>query len=78
MADDERDLFPLHYVFLRRINSQLTQFKRAWNRHPLRTCNGLSPLELFRGLLSSSVEWQTEICTGLRVDEASYGVDESE
>lgn len=30
------------------------------------------------GLLSSSVEWQTEICAGLTVDEDSYGVDESE
>jgi len=78
-VDNERDLFSLHYVFLPRINSQLTQFQSAWNRHPLRTCNGLSPLELFnRGLLSSSVEWQTEICTGLRVNEDSYGVDEYE
>ena len=73
--NDNYDLYALHYVFLPRINSQLTQFVRAWNRHPLRTEGGLSPLELWsRGLLSSSSEWQDEICTGLTHDD-SYGVE---
>ena len=73
--DDDHDLFALHFVFLPRINSQLTQFASAWNRHPLRTESGLSPLQLWsRGLLSSSSEWQEDVCSGLAADEL-YGTD---
>ena len=39
--------FSLQYVFLPRINAQLVQFVNAWNRHPLRTENGLTPSLLF-------------------------------
>ena len=71
----EEDLFALNYVFLPRINHQLFQFANAWNRHPLRTENGLSPLQLWnRGLLSASIEFQSEICNGMVVDE-DYGID---
>ena len=79
-VDDDYDLFALHFVFLPRINSQLMQFVRAWNRHPLRTEGGLSPLQLWsRGLLSSSLEWQNEICSGLTLnDENLYGIETGE
>ena len=74
--DSEEDLFALHFVFQPRINCQLTQFVNAWNRHPLRTENGLIPLQLWnRGLLSSaSPQWQDEIAEGLMVSD-DYGVE---
>ena len=76
-ANDDHDLFAVHYTFLPRINSQLNQFASAWNMHPLRTEGGLSLLQLWtRGLLSSSSEWQNEIGTSLTVDENFYGVEQ--
>ena len=63
------------YVFLPRINNQLRQFVSAWNNHPLRTENGLTPLQLFnRGILSASVDLQADIASGLAVDD-DFGVD---
>ena len=74
-GDCEKDMFALHYVFLPRINNQLRQFVSAWNNHPLRTENGLTPLQLFnRGILSASVELQADIASGLAVDD-DFGVD---
>ena len=74
-VDTDEDLFALHFVFLPRINNQLTQFVNAWNRHPMRTESGLSPLQLWnRGLLSASSQFQDEIASGLTVDD-DYGVD---
>ena len=32
---DEKDLFSLHYVYLPRINKQLSLFQRAWDCKPL-------------------------------------------
>lgn len=73
--DIDEDLFALHYVFLPRINIQLSKFADAWNRHPLRTEGGLSPLQLWhRGLLSGSSQFQEEIASGLTVD-GDYGID---
>lgn len=73
-VDKDSDLFALHYVFVPRINTQLTQFKNAWNRHPLRTEGGLSPEQMWnRGLLSAAPQWQEEISSGL-VSE-NYGVE---
>ena len=73
--DYDGDLFSLHYVFLPRINAQLLQFVNAWNRHPLRTENGLTPLQLWnRGLLSASTQFQNDIAIGLSVGD-DYGVD---
>ena len=69
------DLYALHYVFLPRINSDLTQFLSAWNHHPMRTEHGLSPLVLWqRGMLSAAPQWQQEILDGFRVP-ADYGID---
>ena len=65
-VDCEKDMFALHYVFLPRINNQLTQFVNAWNRHPLHTENGLTPLQLWhRGLLTASAQLQHDIADGL-------------
>ena len=73
----DEDLFALHYVFLPRINHQLTQFANAWNHHPLRSENSLSPLQLWnRGLLTGSEEVQSEICQGLQMVDDDYGVDD--
>ena len=70
--DCEKDLFGVHYDFLPRINSQLAQFVSAWNRNPLRTESGLSPLQLFhRGI---PPQFQEDIASGLSVGD-DYGVD---
>ena len=67
-GDCEKDMFALHYVFLPRINTQLHQFVSAWNNHPLRTENGLTPMQLFsRGIISASEEFQADIASGLLV-----------
>ena len=69
------DMFSLLFVFLPRLNVQLTQFADAWNMHPLRTENCLSPMQLWdRGLLSAAAHWQEEISAGLTV-QADYGVE---
>ena len=69
------DLYSLHYVFLPRINSHLSQFLAAWNHHPLRTEHGLTPLQLWqRGVFCASPQWQHEILEGFRVP-ADYGID---
>ena len=55
-VDNNIDLFSLQFVFIPRINAQLDLFASAWNNHPIRTENGLSPLQLWtRGLLRSSI-----------------------
>ena len=68
----------MHYDFLPRINSQLAQFVSAWNRNPLRTESGLSPLQLFhRGIppqFPASPQFQEDIASGLSVGD-DYGVD---
>ena len=48
---NEVHLFCLQYVFLPRINMQLSRFVEGWNHHPLRTERGLSPMQLWtRGM----------------------------
>ena len=63
------------HIFLLRINAQLVQFVNAWNRHSLRTENGLTPSQLSNtgGLLSASTQFQNEIASGLAVSN-EYGV----
>ena len=74
-VDRDMDLFALQYVFIPRINVQLTQFASAWNNHSLRTENNLTPLQLWtRGLLSPSPTVQEEILEGLIVGD-DYGVE---
>ena len=70
----DEELFALQYVFLPRINHQLTQFANAWN--PLRSENGLGPLQLWnRGLLAGSEEVEGEILQRLQIVDDDYGVD---
>ncbi|XP_041843875.1 uncharacterized protein LOC121641664 [Melanotaenia boesemani] len=50
--DNEMHLWALHYVFLPRINRDLTEFAQQWNNHGLRTERHQSPLQVFvRGCL---------------------------
>ena len=46
-AENESDLFCLHYVFIPRINASLEGFRRAWNYHPLSTEGNSSPIQLY-------------------------------
>lgn len=65
---NEIHLFALHYVYLPRINSSLSEFQRQWNHHGIRTENHQTPLTL----------WHTNIQSGsdiLAVNENSYGID---
>ena len=47
----EIDLFALHYVFIPRLNLQLSRFVEGRNNHSLRTEHGLSPKQLWTRLL---------------------------
>ena len=61
------DLYALRFVFLPRINSDLSQFLSTWN-HPMRTEHEISPLVLWQqGMLSAELQWQQEILDGFRV-----------
>lgn len=74
---NEADLFSLHYVFIPRINVQLSQFLNAWNHHPLRTEHGLSPLQLWhQGMQAADQRWQQDIMDGFNVP-SDYGVESS-
>jgi hypothetical protein len=45
----------LQYVFVPRINRALEQFRNMWNNHPMRTCNSLSPVQMWgRGVLEAA------------------------
>ena len=46
-CDNSLHLFALQYVYTPRINSSLTAFQHAWNRHSLRTAASLSPIQLW-------------------------------
>ena len=51
----DKHLFCLRYVYLPRINMQLSRFIEGWNNHPLRTERGLTPSQLWiRGLCIAS------------------------
>ena len=69
---NEADLFPLHYVFLPRINSSLATFTSAWNNHPLSTENYLTPLQINRAYSQGSQLFD-EV-----VDPDLYGYDPNE
>lgn len=51
---DEVDLFALHFVFLPRLNHQLSTFKEAYCRHKLRTEQNHTPFQLWtQGILAT-------------------------
>lgn len=50
--DNEMHLWALHYVYLPRLNRDLSDFINQWNNHGLRTERHMSPLQIFvRGCL---------------------------
>ena len=69
-ADNDSDLFCLHYIFLPRINSSLKTFKFAWNNHPLSTEGNRSPLQLYTGGSIGNPLFDEEI------DLETYGIDQ--
>lgn len=46
-ADNDADLFCLHYIYIPRVNASLDRFKLTWNNHPLPTEGNKSPLQLY-------------------------------
>ncbi|XP_057217742.1 uncharacterized protein LOC130571067 [Triplophysa rosa] len=58
--DNEMHLWALHYVFLPRINRDLTAFTRQWNNHGLRTERHQTPFQIFvRGCLEQQGQSST-------------------
>lgn len=56
-ANNEVELFCLHYIFIPRLNLQLNRFIESWNDHHLRTENGLSPNQMWlRGMCEPTFE----------------------
>ena len=46
-------LFCLHYSYLPKINKVLTQSCAGWNNHPMSSCKGKTPLQMFVGGINS-------------------------
>ncbi|XP_029524555.1 UV excision repair protein RAD23 homolog [Oncorhynchus nerka] len=61
--NNEVYLWPLHFVFLPRVNRDLAVFASQWNRHGLRTDQRQSPLQLF---VSGSLAMQRANRTAVR------------
>ncbi|XP_052321351.1 UV excision repair protein RAD23 homolog [Oncorhynchus keta] len=61
--NNEVYLWALHFVFLPRVNRDLTVFASQWNRHGLRTAQRQSPLQLF---VSGSLAMQRANLTAVR------------
>ena len=82
-ANNEQDLFCLHYVFLPRINNSLNLFHSAWNNHRMRMEGNKSPNQLYtQGMLrlfGSNLTAVRDIFDSqpIHVDEEWYGVDET-
>lgn len=52
-AEDDTDLFCLHYVYKPRINKAINLFTQGWNHHKLRTEHNRTPMQLYtEGMLS--------------------------
>ena len=69
-AHDERDLFPLHYVYKPAIQAPLDEFISQWNYHGLRTMRSMYPLALwYSEMVANGVE---DVDVG---DISLYGVD---
>ena len=46
-ADNEVQMFCLHYVFMQQINHALQRFTNAWNNHSLSSERNLLPMQLW-------------------------------
>lgn len=56
---NDMELFCLHYVYIPRINRHLCDWVNAWDRHPLSTEAGRTPVQLWIGGLVSSGQMAT-------------------
>ena len=67
--NSNRDMFSLHYVYLSVINRSLSQFREAYNNHPVRTCRNRSPYQMWSsGILSRSNRNETGVRSALHED----------
>lgn len=65
-SDDPVDLWCLHFIYIKLINSALATFVNGWCHHPMSSANGLSPLQLWmQGML-------TKYHSGLRITEEMF------
>ena len=69
--DNDIHIFCLHYIFIKRINRQLSQFSEAWNHHPLSTEGYHSPYQLW---LTGPPVHVPDVALD-QPDEILYGVD---
>ncbi|KAL9980321.1 hypothetical protein ACROYT_G008892 [Oculina patagonica] len=80
--NSDLDLFALHFVFMPRINRNLTKFKAAWNNHKLSTEHQKTPNQLYilgmLKLFGSSYCSVTDFFENNTVNEEEYGVSEPE
>jgi len=63
-------LFVLHALFMPSINTDLENFRVAWNNHPMRTSNGRSPNQLFHLNADKSA--------AVTIDPDDYGIEYTE
>lgn len=69
-ANNEIDIFVLHFVYVPRISRSLQEFTQQWNHHGIRTASHCSPLALWHsGMISSPND------SLLDIDLDSYGID---
>ena len=47
IRNDELDLYSLHFVYLKRIQNSLDEFKNAWNCHRLSTEKNMTPYQIW-------------------------------
>ena len=74
--NNQLHLFAIHYVYVKRINRALEEFRQGWNRHSLRTEHYLSPSQLF---ISGALRLRTSGLPALDFFEdvlSDYGMDE--
>ena len=74
--ESRKHLFALHYVFLPRINNLLESFVHGWNKHPLSSEKGKTPLQLwFLGTLPSTSNENIDDFYGVEWDECGDFMD---
>ena len=70
--DNNVYIFCLHYVFLPRINQNLTKWKLAWNKHKISTESNLTPEQLYiKGMIACGFCGMED--SNINLDE--YGID---
>lgn len=63
--DSQVDLFCLHYVYLPRINRQLSVFREMYGHHRIRGCGNHTPYQLWISGLHSMTDDQDAVIGGL-------------